>query len=178
MSLYETSSEEALATLRQDMPRTFPSHALFLSDTYSPHAQPAESHVRPGMLRRSLYHILASYAAFDRDVGYCQGTHSRRGRDGGDVEEVAGRVGEWGRKAKGFLATTKAIKRNGRGLRWAGKHEKTESRGVDSVPCQQTPRKRSLTKSLFLETAGMSYVAATLLMFADEEVGTTLRACA
>ena len=81
MSLYPTSSEEALATLRQDMPRTFPTHALFLGDRFRPSgvvaASADASHSQraayPGCRRRALYHILASYASFNVSIGYCQG---------------------------------------------------------------------------------------------------------
>jgi len=76
MSLYESSSEEALSTVRQDLPRTFPSHALFLAPAGPGAAVAAASEPAPGCRRRSLYHILASYASFDTAVGYCQGGKS------------------------------------------------------------------------------------------------------
>jgi len=80
MSLYESSSEEALSTVRQDLPRTFPSHALFLAPAGPGAAVATASEPAPGCRRRSLYHILASYASFDTAVGYCQGEQRHRKR--------------------------------------------------------------------------------------------------
>jgi len=75
MSHYENASQESLWTIAQDIPRTYATHALFLnksciSDIDSAPALMADL-VNTG--RKSLHHVLASYANFNPAVGYCQG---------------------------------------------------------------------------------------------------------
>eukprot|EP00160_Parvularia_atlantis_P002060 Unigene11678_Nuclearia_a/m.35579 Unigene11678_Nuclearia_a/g.35579 ORF Unigene11678_Nuclearia_a/g.35579 Unigene11678_Nuclearia_a/m.35579 type:complete len:533 (-) Unigene11678_Nuclearia_a:59-1657(-) len=72
ISHYDGASQEALWTITQDIPRTYATHALFLSPESVAAAPPGAAELL-GAGRRSLHHVLASYAALNPAVGYCQG---------------------------------------------------------------------------------------------------------